>query len=84
MLKEKKYYTLYAAHPDDEALGPGGTLIKHVLEKDNVNVIIFSDGEGAKKNINQINPKRIQAARSWCNITGSKLLGVKRVFLTKN
>ena len=39
------------AHPDDEALGPGGTLIKHSINGDEVNIFIFSDGEGAKKDI---------------------------------
>lgn len=77
MLKKKNTILCIAAHPDDEALGPGGTLIKHVLENDNVNIIIFSDGEGAKNNIKQINPKRIQAAQSWCKITGCMLLEVK-------
>ena len=37
------------AHPDDEALGVGGTLIKHSKNKDKVDLIILSVGEGAKK-----------------------------------
>ena len=73
---KKKTILCIAAHPDDEALGPGGTLIKHVLENDNVNIIIFSDGEGAKKNIKQINPKEF-TQQSWCKITGCMLLEVK-------
>ena len=76
-MKEKRTILCIAAHPDDEALGPGGALIRHALESDNVNVLIFSDGEGAKKNIKQINPKRVQAAESWCKKTGCNLLGVK-------
>ena len=60
MFKKKNTILCIAAHPDDEALGPGGTLIKHVLENDKVNIIIFSDGEGAKKNIKQVNPKEFK------------------------
>jgi LmbE family N-acetylglucosaminyl deacetylase len=33
------------AHPDDIELGCGGTLIKHIKNKDNVFAIIASDGE---------------------------------------
>ena len=46
------------AHPDDEALGPGGTLIKHSLSGEEVNIFIFSDGEGAKKDVKKKNSKR--------------------------
>ena len=33
------------AHPDDIELGCGGTLIKHIKSKDNIFIIIASDGE---------------------------------------
>ena len=35
------------AHPDDEALGVGGT-IKHVQYGEEVNIIILSEGEAEK------------------------------------
>jgi LmbE family N-acetylglucosaminyl deacetylase len=38
------------AHPDDEILGLGGTLCKHVQKNDNVIVVIFADGESARNN----------------------------------
>ena len=62
-----------AAHPDDEALGPGGTLIKHRKKGDEVNIFLFSDGEGAKKNIKKQNPYRLNAAKNWCKETKIKL-----------
>ena len=61
------------AHPDDEALGPGGTLIKHSLNGEEVNVFIFSDGEGAKKDINKKNSKRLVAANKWCDEINAKI-----------
>ena len=45
---KKKCILCVVAHPDDEALGVGGTLIKHVERGDKVNIVILSEGEGAK------------------------------------
>lgn len=37
-----------AAHPDDEILGLGGTLGRHVADGDNVHVIIAGEGPAAR------------------------------------
>tara|TARA_B100000886_G_C20425120_1_gene493565 strand:- start:3534 stop:4193 length:660 start_codon:yes stop_codon:yes gene_type:complete len=34
---------IFSAHPDDELLGVGGTLIKHVQNNDEVSVVLFTD-----------------------------------------
>ena len=64
------------AHPDDEALGPGGTLIKHSDQGDEVYILIFSDGEGAKKRIKDKNPNRIKAAENWASETKTKIFKI--------
>lgn len=61
------------AHADDEALGVGGTLIRHAYEGDNVNVIILSEGEEAKsisskKNLYRKNNAFEWAKNSKCNL----------------
>ena len=33
-----------AAHPDDEVLGPGGTLARHACDGDDVHVVILAEG----------------------------------------
>ncbi len=61
------------AHPDDEVLGLGGTLIKHVSYGDSVDVIILSEGEKSKSVKTERNSKRISNAKSCNNIMGSNL-----------
>ena len=46
----KKKILIVAAHPDDELLGVGGTLKKHLLNGDCVRIIILSKGKTSRKN----------------------------------
>ena len=39
-----KKILVVAAHPDDEILGCGGTILRHIEDKDRVHVIILSEG----------------------------------------
>ena len=40
---EKKILVI-AAHPDDEVLGCGGTMVKHIENGDDVHVLILAEG----------------------------------------
>ena len=37
-------FLVVAAHPDDEVLGCGGTIVKHINQGDEVHVLILAEG----------------------------------------
>ncbi len=39
---------IVAAHPDDEVLGCGGTIARHVKDGDEAHILFFTDGVGAR------------------------------------
>ena len=72
-MKNKNNIAVVVAHPDDEALGMAGTIIKHVNSKDSVFVIILSKGEDSKKNQKDKNKNRVKNAEKWCKFVGANL-----------
>ena len=61
MLKHKrlmKNILIIAAHPDDEILGCGGTILKNISLKNKVHVLYISDGVGGRYE-NEFDKKRI-------------------------
>ncbi len=63
-------------HPDDEAIGCGGTLRKHVLDDDRVQVIFLTSGEkgGHSIPVSKTGKVREQEARE-----ATKILGISEV-----
>jgi len=72
----KKKILVVAAHPDDEVLGCGGTILKYTKKGHIVHTLFISDGESSRKSkdITKLVEKRKKAA-----LKASKLLGVKKV-----
>lgn len=63
-----------AAHPDDETIGMGGTIAKHVQEGDDVYVCILSEGVTSRH-------KEIERQKE-CALAATRILGVKEtIFL---
>ena len=44
----KQSILIIAAHPDDETIGCGGAILRHVSNGDNVNVLTLTDGVGSR------------------------------------
>lgn len=75
-----KHILVVAAHPDDEVLGVGGTIINHVKNGDIVHIMIMAEGITSRSK--KCNTKTVQAELSSlhakCNEV-AKLLGVKKL-----
>lgn len=68
---ENEKILVIAAHPDDETLGVGGTIAKHIAEGDEVFVYILGEGVAGRHGeevINEIKKQAVQAV---------EVLGVK-------
>ena len=75
-MQKKIKILVIAAHPDDEVLGCGGSLILHKMKKDEINVVFMSNGVSsrAKKNYLEIVQRKKMA------IKVSKKLDIKNTF----
>jgi len=67
---------VFVAHPDDEVLGCGGTIAKHVKEGKKVIIVIFSHGEGSEP---LTDPKILTEKRVKESRRASALLGCKEL-----
>ena len=70
---KKNNVLIIVAHSDDETIGMGGTIKKHVNKKDNVYAISMTDGVSARENSSkkQINA-RLEASKKVSSLLGFK------------
>ena len=67
-----KHILVISPHPDDEAIGCGGTLRKHILDGDQIEVIFLTSGEkgGHGRSENETGKIREQESQNAANILG--------------
>lgn len=79
-MPKKEKVLVFAAHPDDEVLGCGGTMIRHSKDGDEVRVVIVAQGATSrystiqKESLKKEHSKLIKAATK-----AAKILGVSEV-----
>jgi LmbE family N-acetylglucosaminyl deacetylase len=64
-----------AAHPDDEVLGAGGTLVDHVRRGDRVDILILSDGAVSRGLIGREADRMVERRRAAA-IESARIIGV--------
>lgn len=64
---------IVAAHPDDELLGCGGTIIEHIKKRDKVGIVIVSEGISSRGGLKKINEKKIKKLHSISKKISSSL-----------
>ena len=69
-----KKVMVIAVHPDDETLGCGGTILKHISLGDTVSVVFITNG-------NKIQEKIIERVSEAYSLSKTYKLGLKEVFL---
>lgn len=65
-----KRVLVVAAHADDEALGCGGTIARHVAEGDLVSVLFMTDGVGSRAGLDAERQLRLEASERACAVLG--------------
>ena len=63
-----------AAHADDEVLGVGGTIARHALEGDHVDVAFMTDGVGSRGCSSTDSEARTEAAHQALTILNARLV----------
>jgi LmbE family N-acetylglucosaminyl deacetylase len=77
----KKVVLVIAAHTDDEVLGCGGTIARHVAEGDVVYAVFMADGVSSRTNTNQADltnrHSAAEQARKILGVRGNYYLGLR-------
>ena len=66
----KNKVLVVVAHPDDEVIGCGGTLLRHAENGDDIFIIYMTDGESSRK-LKNINKRKL-SAKKVCQILNVK------------
>ena len=71
-----KTILVVAAHADDEALGCGGTIARHVSEGDSVHLVLMADGVNSRSSVTNMDAEQ---RRNHALHTAQKILGISSI-----
>ena len=70
----KKNIAFIVAHPDDETIGCGGTILKKIAERNNVSLLVLSNGISSRSKNKKDLSFRIKNFYKALKITKLKIL----------
>ena len=76
MAEKKRKIAVFCAHPDDEVIGPGGTLLKYAKAGIECHVIIFSGGEMSHSLYNK---KKLVKLRERESVRAGEILEISKI-----
>jgi N-acetylglucosamine malate deacetylase 1 len=77
--KMNKQILVIAAHPDDEVLGCGGTIARHIKEGDSVHVLFLGDGVSSRGDSDtKLITKRKESAVKACEVLGANIVSFEK------
>ena len=75
-----KKVLIVAAHPDDEVLGVGGTVARHVAEGDEVYALILGEGQTSRGRHREDIDQKVVEALHKNTLDSAKAVGYQEVF----
>jgi LmbE family N-acetylglucosaminyl deacetylase len=66
------------AHPDDEVLGMGGTMLKHAQKGDNVKVVYFATGITSRRSANYQNKMSYEQNKNETKLMQKEIEGLRK------
>lgn len=69
-----------AAHPDDELLGVGATIAKHIKNGDEAYALILGEGQTSRTNTREETDQSVVADLHKDSVAASKVIGFKDIF----
>lgn len=78
-----KKVLVFAAHPDDEILGVGGTIAKHVIEGDECYVVILGEGITSRYDFKENKGEEEKEALYRNTFLAKKVIGYNEIYFEK-
>lgn len=82
-MNKNKKILIVASHPDDEVLGCGASIVKHLDNKDDVRILILGEGITSRSNISNANKQKLLKSLHKNFQESAKLLGVHEIIIKK-
>lgn len=79
MTNNRKKILVVAAHPDDEVLGCGASIAKHVAKNDKVRVLLLGEGVTSRRKLSETQKEKLIVQLRKMTQKAARILGVEKI-----